>query len=297
MKFFIIKGDEREEVELVAVYCHDLSGLIEFVKNHRSVTGVLLKCGIDGVRGSMKVCLSIQNSYSDLDQPDIKKFKQECISKRFSDSSVKELFIIVESCQGNYENISKLCSLIGSKKNPGKYAGDLKVANMGFGIGPHSSAFLRTWCFAPKECLSQTGFESRTIAKIRAYCEEWNDHGANRKLCKNYKNCINEPIFPGDPEKRLIDSILPPQLHFFLGGMNTIYDNMLKENEVVTLEWAQSCHVNCIVVNGGSGFNGDDCKKLLYAVDTLGCKEMYLCPEICKSFEKIQACCRILFWC
>ncbi|KAJ8672762.1 hypothetical protein QAD02_004022 [Eretmocerus hayati] len=50
------------EVTLTAVHCHDLKGLIEYVKNVRGLEQVLLKIGVDAGRGSLKICLSIQDS-------------------------------------------------------------------------------------------------------------------------------------------------------------------------------------------------------------------------------------------
>ncbi|KAJ8671264.1 hypothetical protein QAD02_002523 [Eretmocerus hayati] len=92
------KDGSSSEIELKAVHCHDLKGLIEFVKRERGVLNVLLEIGVDGGRGSLKICFSIQDSCdsdkNSLGTSSAKKFKRNSTSKRFLDSGVKKLFII-----------------------------------------------------------------------------------------------------------------------------------------------------------------------------------------------------------
>ncbi|KAJ8688207.1 hypothetical protein QAD02_024002 [Eretmocerus hayati] len=193
--FVKMKNDSRSEEELTVVYCHDIDGLIKYIKEKRDVDNVLLKIGVDGGRGSLKICLSIQDSSDDslAQSADlrVKKSKLGAKSKRFLDSGVKKLFLIgiVESCQENYENISKLWSLIGINKIDGKYAVDLKIANILAGIGSHSSTYPCTWCFAPKNELHKECTTSRTIASIKKYSRAWHEKGSKKSDCKYFFNC------------------------------------------------------------------------------------------------------------
>ncbi|KAJ8671127.1 hypothetical protein QAD02_002386 [Eretmocerus hayati] len=138
-------------------------------------------------------------------------------SKQSLDSGVRKSFILglVESCQENYENISKLWSLVGLNNVPGKYSVDLKVANLLAGIMAHGAAFPCTWCYAPRGCLWKECPDVRTIGNIEEIFSLWEKPGSIKASCKKFKNCIHEPIFAGNPEEPVINSILLPQLHFF----------------------------------------------------------------------------------
>ncbi|KAJ8671695.1 hypothetical protein QAD02_002954 [Eretmocerus hayati] len=255
--FFVTKGNSKGEVELTVVYRRDLEGLIEFVKEKRGVSNVLLKIGLDGGGGSLKICLSIPNlSENDgAEESSPTKVKGARISKRFSDAGVEKFFIIglVESCQENYDNISMLWSMLKLNDIGRKYAIDLKVANLMAGLMAHGASFPCTWCHAPKDQLSLPCSEVRTNREISDHFLLWENAGAEKNLYKEFKNCIHKPIFTGDPDKPIIDIIVPPELHMMLGIVNFLYDNMFEEIEEVTLDWAKFCNVNRKVVRGGSG--------------------------------------------
>ncbi|KAJ8671673.1 hypothetical protein QAD02_002932 [Eretmocerus hayati] len=246
--FFVTKGNSKEEVELTVVYRRDLEGLIEFVKEKRGVSNVFLKIGLDGGGGSLKICFSIQNlSENDgAEESSPTKVKRARISKRFSDAGVEKIFIIglVESCQDNYDNISMLWSMLKLNDIGRKYAIDLKVANLMAGLMAHGASFPCPWCRAPKDQLSLPCSKVRRIREISDHFLLWENAGAKKNLYKEFKNCIHKPIFTGDPDKPIIDIIVPPELHIMLGIVNFLYDNMFKEIEEVTLDWAKFCNVN-----------------------------------------------------
>lgn len=56
--FTKVKGTDVVNVPQYAVYCNNLGGLIEHVKEKRQVSDVHIKIGIDGGGGFLKVCLS-----------------------------------------------------------------------------------------------------------------------------------------------------------------------------------------------------------------------------------------------
>lgn len=51
--------------------------------------------------------------------------------------------------------------------------------------------------------------------------------------------------------------------------MNHLVDNMMKTYEEVTMEWIKECDAERQITYGGTGFNGNACRKLLAKVDNL----------------------------
>ncbi|KAJ8677290.1 hypothetical protein QAD02_013077 [Eretmocerus hayati] len=175
VEFIVKNGSSAKSVEFIVRYCKDLSDFVEYVKKTRSVTDPMLKYGLDFGRGSLKICSSIQN-LSDHDfETELNKSRMGA-PKQFLDSGLRKSFILglVESCQENHGNISKLWSLIGLNRVPGKYSVDLKVANLLAGIMPHGAAFPCKWCYAPRGSLWKPCPDMRMIGNIKE------DVGKNR---------------------------------------------------------------------------------------------------------------------
>ncbi|CAH0547206.1 unnamed protein product [Brassicogethes aeneus] len=62
--------------------------------------------------------------------------------------------------------------------------------------------------------------------------------------------------------------VIPPELHFLLGTVNTLYNNLLKAPPEVCNQWTTLCHIQREVIHEGS-FTGNSCKKLLINLDYL----------------------------
>ena len=56
-----VKGDEVSNTPLVVVYCNDVPGFVEYVRQERNLSEDHLKLGIDGGGGFLKICLSVQS--------------------------------------------------------------------------------------------------------------------------------------------------------------------------------------------------------------------------------------------
>lgn len=287
---FIKTKSNNESVEKrCAVYCENLHGFIESVKEKRGVNEVHLKFGIDGGGNFLKLSLSIQSIHHDAPESGRMKYKQGVASKQFRDSGVKKLFIIgaTESTQENYTNVAQLWSAIDINTSLNKFNGtiatDLKLANILSGIMAHSSSYPCTYCFAEKGNLVERS-ELRTIGNTTKNYTDWLEAaGGSLKSAKSYKCCVHAPIFTGGSDKPIIDIIPPPELHLMLGVVNTIFNHMIVQFSEEAWAWAKSCNVEREIRNGSSGFNGNSCKNLLEKVDILRAS----CPIECLKFVKV----------
>lgn len=163
------KTKKVHETEQVAVYCNNLAGLIQHVKEKRNVSEVRLKFGIDGGGGSLKICMSMQSVENEIESNPKKrrKYSDQVFSESFQDSGVKKLFIIglVQNVQESYDNVKELWSDIGIDQEKGTVSADLKLCNIMSGIMPCSSSYPCTWCEVSKEDLENAS-TLRTIKNI-----------------------------------------------------------------------------------------------------------------------------------
>jgi hypothetical protein len=283
-------GDSADADELV-VYCKDLNGLIQYVKQERQSSEVHLKFGIDGGGGFLKICLSIQSTNNNEKSGSCRqKYEEGIAAKRFKDTGVKKIFILglAQSSQENYENVSKLWSVINVNDFDGTIATDLKLANILVGIMSHSSLFPCTWCYAMKDKLDECG-ALRTISNSKEYFTKWSQAGAVKSKAKCFKNCIHPPIVRTTLDKPFLDIIPPPELHLMLGVVNTLFTHMMVDFEKEALTWAKSCNVQREVTHGGTGFKGNACKTLLEKVDILRRDCSLGCLKFARVFQDFRA--------
>lgn len=272
LDFLTTKSKISTLVTNLLVYCNNLENFIEYIETRREIGNHHLKVGIDGGGGFLKVCLSIQALQDKTDQKESKRQKYDdgVCAKTFKDSGVKKLFIlgIAKSTQENYDNVSEIWKMLNINDFSCTIATDLKLANILLGIMSHSSSYPCTWCFCENNNLENVG-SPRTIGNCTSYFEAWRNAGSTIKNAKNYKNCINLPVFTGDENTRILEIIPPPELHLMLGVMNKIVNHMQGEFSKETNEWTNLCNVQREITHGGTGFKGNSCKILLNKVDSL----------------------------
>lgn len=280
----ISKAGEKTSSTEILVYCNDVLGLINRVKEARNLNDPHLKFGIDGGGGFLKVCLSVQTP-----DPVVRDLRQKYVegvaAKKFKDSGVKKLFIlaVVAGTQENYENVHHLWSLLHINNFPGTIATDLKLANILVGIMSHSSSFPCTWCFAGKENLDTCG-EKRTMDNCRKNYVEWEKINFKKSLAKKYRNCSNAPVLSRgtNDTRQILDIIAPPELHLMLGVVNTLYNRMKEEYDVECQKWAKRCNATQDFVHGAPAFAGNSCKLLLEKIEIL----REICRPECLNYVK-----------
>lgn len=194
--------------------------------------------------------MSIQSVHNGAKDNVRQRYTDGVAAKKFRDTGVKKLFLLglVPSAQEHYENVSKLWLLLKINQLNCTVATDLKLANILTGIMTHSSNHPCTYCNAVKGNLDQMG-EYRTIGNCMINYEDWQKEGGKKNCAKIYENCINPPLFVGDEDDKIIDFVPPPELHLFIGIVNTVYDHMIVEFEDDAKKWAQMCHVQRVHVH------------------------------------------------
>ena len=133
-----LRGKLIEQSEQCTVVCNNILLFIDSVIEVRKldVTNTLMRIGMDGGGGVLKICLSI----FDLNQP---CFSTTTLSKEFLDSVVKKVFIIgiVPEVQENYKNLKTLWlnAHINLLDRAFTIATDLKLCNILLGLMSLSS--------------------------------------------------------------------------------------------------------------------------------------------------------------
>lgn len=273
-KLSFIRKSNTQKAEFVEnlVYCNNVNGLIEYVKDVRQMNEVHLKFGIDGGGGFLNVCLTIQPVDEDDKENRRQSYGEGVAAKKFKYSGVKKLLLIglAEFSQENYDNVERLWSILKIQEfQDATIATDLKLGNILVGLMAHSSCFPCTWCTAERDSLDMCG-TYRSIGDCKRYYEAWQRSGGRDKDAKLYKNCIHPPICSTNAGENIIDIIPPCELHLLIGVVNHVYKNMHDgECKEESLKGAEKCNVSQDVFHGAPSFAGNACKTLLNRVDIL----------------------------
>lgn len=277
----IDKGVIVEKTPRYAVLCSDVDSFIDYLKSGRDYDdndNVLVKIGIDGGGGFLKVCLNIFQ----LDRsPEHAQY--------FKDTSVKRIFIIAIAplVQENYHNLQKLWISLNLHKIKSDFviATDLKLCNILIGIMPHGSTYPCCWCTAPSSDMISQGSE-RTVKSLKNDFWKWQDEGGIKSKAKLHHNTVHPSLVSHgrDKDTKVIEVIPPPELHLLTGPVSTIYKAMTAEWKDSD-KWLKASNIQQDGLHGGT-FTGNSARALLNKVDVL----RSLCPlEILKYAKAFNA--------
>lgn len=256
--------EDNNKFDEWSVVVKDLEQFIEFVIEHRGLSSesALIKVGIDGGGGFLKICLSIFDMSLTADASHRALFK---------DSGVKKCFIIgiAPISYESYINVKSLWTQAGVHLLKKKFsiASDLKLCNILLGLMPHTSMHPCSWCDVNRYNLHKKG-NNRTIASLRDKYWNFEQAGVDRNKAKEFGNVVNYPIVNVDEANTLVLSIIPPpELHLLTGTVTTIFNSMKKlwpESD----KWLKESQVLMEAMHGGC-FTGNDARKLLNNVKKL----------------------------
>ena len=258
-----------ENFEQSTVMCNNVPDFIDVILRERLLEdkdSVLIRIGIDGGGGFLKICLSI----FDINGPFSNV--QSGVSNKFKESGVKKIFLIaiVPNVPENYVNAKKLwinlCLQNLDKRFP--VATDLKLCNILLGLMSHSSMNSCCWCDIKKGNLNKNG-KQRTISHLMSFFGDSWESRAENKDAKDFGNVIHPPILcdNADNDTPVIALLPRPELHLLIVPVNTMYDGMANVWSA-SEEWLSACNVKKTDYNGGS-FAGNDSRTLLKYVDRL----------------------------
>ena len=260
------------------VIVSDLKGLIDNVLEKRGLEreNALIRIGLDGGGGFMKICSSI----FDVEAPYSSTLQSGQAVKKFKDSGVKKVIIlgIAQGVQENYVNLKKLWINIGLDKLDYDFtiATDLKLANIMLGMQNHSSTHPCCWCDIDKNNLDKKG-NLRTIASLYELFADYYDATLKSKTkvkSKDFGNVIHCPLIDlPDNEIPVYEKVPPPELHLMMGTVNHVLAQL--ENVWPGVQgWYQAINIKKSDYHGGC-LEGNDCRKVLRKVESL--KER--CPD------------------
>lgn len=108
------KGNRKVVEHRSVVMCTSIQGLIQYIKARRNADESILKIGIDGGQGSLKIVLNIEE-------------RDRQTKKGLKDSGVRQALILAlaPGIQENYENISKIWYRMGLHSINSSFAGML----------------------------------------------------------------------------------------------------------------------------------------------------------------------------
>ena len=218
------KSTSKEEKK-PAIICNNVPEFINFIRKVRKVPdNHLVKIGIDGGGSFLKFCLNIiQLPFTDRSPTQSPVAKS---TKSYADTGVKMLHIIgiAYEVQENYGNLKSFLNRLHLKGIEFASTNDLKMNNILSGLQSHAATHPCTWCEV--KAPYKPPFIPRTLGSIRENCASFRNAGGVLKNASQYKNCVNMPLFTQSDDTLMIDIIVPPGLHLFLGAVNTIFDKL-----------------------------------------------------------------------
>ena len=116
MEFDVQNDDEKSgKTQRSVIFCSDIVVLVEHIVNQRDLSPdkCMVKVGIDGGGGILKVCMNILNSQKEQMKHKI-SYSRGAFSQAFNDLGVKKLMIlaIAEFVKEIYENLKQILGLV-----------------------------------------------------------------------------------------------------------------------------------------------------------------------------------------
>lgn len=146
------------------------------------------------------------------------------------------------------------------------------MANLVLGLQSHGSCYPCHICESRNDSRNGSGWISgklRTLGSIRDNYHAWKET-ANSKLslAKNFKNCVNLPMFDNSDDTLVLTLVPPAELHLLLGAVNHLYSHLRErwgsneEGEYFADLWAKKGNVIREKLPYYA-FNGNSCRTLL----------------------------------
>lgn len=295
-----VKDDKSDhpsftEKTLSIPICKNVVTFVSFVLQNRGVgNDYTLKVGMDGGGGSFKVTLNI------IVPPTQRSVTQSPPSKKqqtFKPSGVKKLFLlaVAPSVPENYLNIKSILTFLALTSFDIITTLDLKLCNIICGLQGCSSTYPCYACELPKPFSGRAPL--RTLGMCRRNADKFERDGAPWKDAKHYKSCVYQPLFDQPDLTFILDLIPPPELHLLLGVVNRIFDELNKLwGNNLAYAWAKSRNIIRAEYRGG-GLEGNQCRKLLEALEDLANTlrqerpDLLGYPEALYMFNKVRKSC------
>lgn len=225
-------ADEVVKKSLPLVKCKEISAFVQLLLDLKECNphDQIVKIGLDGGGGFLKATLNIVSK--EQIEPEEKKgnYGKE-VQKTFKPGSVQCSFLvaIVPQVKETNYNVDLIVNSLNLNEIDHVIVADLKLCQVAAGISESANSihpcYVCTWDrtkpFSPGEI--------RTIESQRESYEAFKGSGSNKKDVRHYDNCLNPSVLSGEGSEKLIDKLVPPELHLMEGAVNHLYTKM-KEN-------------------------------------------------------------------
>lgn len=246
-------------IQRPVILCKNVQIFIDDVISRRQVvTDHLIKIGIDGGKGFLKINLQIiENDTSNATASSV--------------NGVKSMFLIaiVPDLPENYTNLKYLWHHLGLANLTSNFiiAADMKVCNMLLGLMSSGSSHPCPWCDVNKNELINAG-QSRTWGTLSSLFWQFYDSAETKSHAKNYGNVIHPSIIHGNSNDRVLETIPPPELHLLTGSVSKLMQILEDTSPNIANQYLNQSHVIKDPYHGGS-LTGNSARKLLQNVDQL----------------------------
>ena len=122
---------------------------------------------------------------------------------------------LVEKLPERYENVETLMNLLEIDDLSFYICCDLKLQNVIVGINAHGSTYPCAYCNGKKNDYSDA--EPRTFGAIRELSRAFAAAQPKEQIPKNFYNCTNEPILNVPDDAKVLDVLVPAELHLCIG--------------------------------------------------------------------------------
>ena len=172
---FLIRESEKENImeSRPIIHCRDVNSFMEKIMELREKSYTMVKIGLDGGGGFLKVSLTLMTFETDMaTSARRRKLADGVAAKTRSEGSVTRVFLLalVPDVPENYRNLLNIwIKLKLDKLNiPITIAADLKLSNLLIGIMAHGSTHPCTWCNVSRDQMLQGQCGSlRTLGNLR----------------------------------------------------------------------------------------------------------------------------------
>ena len=263
------------------VYCSDLVGFVRELADLRgfSVSDLVLKIGIDGGKGFLKMILTMYDPSDVLNNAKHSRITRESgigSGQEYSMLGRKKIMILAISpnTPENYTNLQIFYDMVGVNQVPYTQTGDFKALNIMLGLMSCASVCGCCYCEAQRSAKewSDGGAKLRSAANLAENAAKFQKDGlGDRGRAKDISaNCIAKPMLfdeNDDPSMTVLLKCPPPALHLKLG-----LNNLLKELYKVwppILDWLAAKHIVLEPYHGGQTLEGNECSKVLKNLPSL----------------------------
>ena len=276
-----------ELVTKVCVIARDLQALIDHIKEARNINEEVCLVKLMGDTGGKFFKMSV--AVINLDR--LRKLLAEGKARATyadgpflvddNDNGINALFIaaLVPKCKEDYLLVSQVIKKLKVERLRERRwvsGGDQKYTNLVCGIGEHSSTFPCSWCELAASCFrDRLEYILRTFGGIRR-CNAARLAARGRMADPKFHLSVkHDPALPCKDEEKVIEKVVPPELHYLLRAFNHIWDGLgeawqlaINAAENPATQFAISVNAVPSSYHGGD-FKGDGCRRLLKSLDKL----------------------------